>query len=116
MSDQVIGTELFHRTMEWADKHDERGDLMRKVWQGTPWIVDAYTGSIGNHGRYREIMDWCRERFGPESSPIHGNPGQWRSGSATVIGYTWMGFATKEMMDEFMQQWGDVPEEETAVE
>lgn len=114
MEQVATGTDLFHRTMAWADSEQDdplkRGELMRKVWQETPWMVDVYTGQITNHGRYREIMDWCREKFGPELWPIHGKPGTWQSGGATVYGRTWMGFATKEMMDEFMQQWGDVPE------
>lgn len=117
MSDQVIGTDLFHRTMERADSQaDERGELMRKVWEGTPWMVNVYTGSGDDYGRSNAIRHWCQDKFGPEAWPIHGKSGTWHVGGATVMGWTWMGFATKEMMDEFMQQWGDVPEGETADE
>lgn len=114
---EVEGSDLFQRTMARADSQVDdplgRGDLMRRVWEQTPWMVNAYTDSIANHGRYREIMDWCREKFGPEAWPIHGKPGVWYSGGATVMGWTWMGFATKEMMDQFVEQWGDAPEDET---
>ena len=119
MDQEIIGTELFHRTMEWADSQVddllERGTLMRKVWESTPWMVDVYTGDVYD-GREHKIMSWCRDKFGPEHWPIHGKPGTWHRGGATIHGWTWMGFATKEMMDEFVQQWGDVPKEETAVE
>ena len=103
---QLSGSDLFKRTMEWAEGNErDRGELMRRVWERTPWMVDAYTGSIGNHGRYREVMDWCRNKFGPEAQTIHGKPGNWHSGGATIHGYTWMGFATKDMMDTFCERW-----------
>ena len=108
-TEKPMGTELFRQTMEWADReeNEKRGELMHKVWKGTPWVVNAYTGSIANHGRYRDIMDWCREHLGAEALPIHGKPGLWHSGGATIHGWTWMGFATEEMMDKFLQRWGD---------
>ena len=100
-----IGTDLYRRTMERAGKEGrDRAELMREVWSGTPWMVDAYTGSISDH-RYDEIMDWCRDQFGPEAWPIHGEEGLWHSGSATVYGYTWMGFASEEIMEQFIQRW-----------
>jgi hypothetical protein len=97
----MMCTELFRRTIERAD---EEGDqLMREVWESTPWMVNAFTDSIGNHGTYPEVMNWCRANFGSEA--WFNASGQWRSGNATIHGWTWMGFATKEMMDRFCQQW-----------
>ena len=98
----TTGSELYQRVI--APKDDE---LMHRVWDGTSYMVDAYTGSISNFGRYREIKDWCREQFGDEAWPIHGQPGNWHSGSATIDGRTWMGFATEDMMRRFVERWGD---------
>jgi len=101
----VNGSELYQRVITYFDKDEERDELSREVWSGTPWMVDAYTGKIENFGRYREIMDWCREQFGPEAWPIHGKPGSWHCGGATVMGWTWMGFATEDMMNQFIERW-----------
>lgn len=104
----VDGTDLYHRNMEWAESNGDRGKLMHQVWDGTPWMVDVYTGNIENFGRFREIMEWCREQFGPEAWPIHGKPGAWHSGGATVMGWTWIGFATEDRMERFRERWIDV--------
>jgi hypothetical protein len=96
----VTGSPLYLRQIAPSDD-----ELMHKVWDGTPWMVDAYTGPISNYGRYAEIMDWCRDKFGPEAWPIHDKAGNWHSGGATVYGATWMGFATEEMMERFCEQW-----------
>ena len=96
----IKGSELYSRVILVRDD-----DLMHKVWKKTPWIIDAYTGNISNTGRYREIMEWCRNNFGKEAQPIHGGIGDWRSGNATVHGYTWMGFKTKKMMNLFCKRW-----------
>lgn len=102
------GSALYHRQIT------ERGnDLMHQVWDGTPWMTDAYTGSIENDGRYGRMMRWCRDHFGPEAWPIHGKPGNWYSGGATVLGWTWMGFRTREMMEQFLEAWGN-PQDEPA--
>lgn len=100
MTKLLKGSALYHRQIV-----SNGDDLMHKVWGGTPWMVNAYTGNISNFGRYGEIMDWCRERFGPEAFPIHGKPGDWHSGGATVLGWTWMGFKTKQMMEQFCNAW-----------
>lgn len=100
-------TGLYERMVSYAYEDPDRGELMRRVWQPTPWMVDAFTGPIGNHNRYREMMEWCREQFGRESSPIHGHEGTWHSGGATIHGWTWMGFATPEQMDQFVERWFD---------
>lgn len=69
-------------------------------------MTDAYTGGMARGDeRYSEIMEWCRDHFGPEAWPIHDKPGEWHCGGATVYGWTWMGFATKEMMDNFAEAW-----------
>ena len=95
----ATGSALYDRFI----RHD-RDELMHKVWDGTPWIVSAYTGGP-MHTRWREIMDWCDEQFGPEAWPIHGHAGNWHTGGATVDGETWMGFATEEMMNRFLAAW-----------
>lgn len=93
---RVEGSDLYRRQI--APCPD---DLMRKVWDGTPWMVGACT-----KGRWRAIMEWCTKEFGPEAWPIHGRAGQWHIGGATVHGYTWIGFATEDMMNRFVERWG----------
>lgn len=77
---------------------------MHKVWDGTPWMVDAFTGRFDDD-RYHQIGQWLHDRFGREASPIHKLPGTWHRGGATINGYTWLGFATEEMMTTFEEHW-----------
>lgn len=101
-----MATELYRKTMEWADrKLDADGvDLQHKVWDATPWMVDVYTGRIGEE-RDRDMRLWCEDAFGDEAWPIHGRPGAWHRGGATVDGWTWFGFETEVMMERFLAAW-----------
>jgi hypothetical protein len=83
----------------------ERAELMRRVWEGTPWMVDVLEGDF-YHERGRDMLEWCDETFGPAAWPIHGRPGTWHRGSATVYGHTWYGFATEAQMRQFCERWG----------
>jgi hypothetical protein len=105
----MTGTDLYRRALSFNYDDPKRGALMEKVWCGTPWMVDAYTGAPDTDRRH-ELMQWCRDQFGPEAWPIHGHPGQWHSGGATVNGWTWMGFATEEQMRRFVARWPAPPE------
>ena len=91
------GSALYCSVME-SEYADE---LMHQVWDATPWMVDAITGGI-NSDRWREVMEWCHEQFGPEAWPIHGKAGDWHTGGATISGRTWIGFATEQMMERFI--------------
>lgn len=105
---RLVGTHLFRELVRAAADGGGRADIITmKVWQATPWMVNTYTGSICNHGRYADINDWCRENFGDESHPISGQVGKWHCGSATIMGWTWMGFAEEEMMKTFVEKWGE---------
>lgn len=95
----MTGSELYQRHIAPKDDY-----LMHQVWDGTPWMIDAYTGSCADD-RFQEIREWCTAEFGPEAWPIHGKPGRWYSGGATVFGWTWMGFETEEMMRRFIERW-----------
>lgn len=101
-----MATELYRDTIAWADRNLDEGGvaLQHTVWDGTPWMVDAFTGSIESDRDY-EIRKWCNEEFGPEARPIHGIPGAWHRGVATVNGWTWIGFAEREMMERFVAAW-----------
>lgn len=96
-----IGTELFARTLAFDYGDEERSALMRKVWSPTPFMVNVDTGSPDSD-RYREILQWCRENIGPQAHPIHGKDGDWQTGTATVFGWTWMGFATEDLLNRFL--------------
>jgi len=97
----IKGTEIYDRVMA-SPQGDE---LMHKVWDNTPWIIDCYTGGIDIYGRYQEIREWCTENFGKEAWPIHDKPGNWNVGSATIHGWTWIGFHTVDMMHKFLKHW-----------
>lgn len=99
-----VGTDLFRRTLAFDYGDAERAELMRKVWSPTPWMVDAFTGSCGDR-RDREMIDWCIVRCGTSASPIHGRPGQWQRGSATVYGWAWFGFAEEADLTAFVDAW-----------
>lgn len=85
------------------------GDISRRVWDGTPWMLSAFTDSTSadNGQRYRKMAEWCRERWGEEAFPFGNNPrpGEWRIGNATVFGWTWWGFATEGQMQAFAEAW-----------
>ena len=98
------GTDLYRRTLAYDYGDDERNELMREVWSPTPWMIDVNTGRCGED-LDREIRFWCHDTFGEECWPIHGRPGVWQRGSATVFGSTWYGFATEEMMHQFLARW-----------
>ena len=101
-----VGTDLYQRMLAWSREEGERGKSLAEEWEPTPWIVDAYTGGHHNEmGREYDISQWCIEHCGPESVPMRGQKGQWKRGGATIDGYTWMGFATEEMMQQFCEAW-----------
>lgn len=100
----MMGSPLFERAMAYDYMDAERAALMRKVWAETPFMVNVFTGQIGEE-LDREIRDWCEERWGDEYLPLHGRPGRWQRGGVTLFGWTWFGFETGEMMTEFQARW-----------
>jgi len=88
------GSAFFHRAMPVCD------ELLKKVWSGTPWMIAVHTGSPGSL-QWEEITNWCKKKFGAEAWPIHGKIGNWYCGGATIHGFTWLGFATEEMMKAY---------------
>ncbi len=100
-----MNTALFQRTLAYDHGDKERNYLMQKVWSVTPFMINVRTGSI-NSETYREIMQFCRVLFGPDAWPIHGRPGRWQSGSATVYGETFMGFEDAGALAIFMGRFG----------
>lgn len=101
-----MATALYERIIGYDYGDQERNDLMRKVWQGTPYVVNVTTGSI-NSDEWQEIMQFCRDEFGTEAWPIHGRAGRWQSGSATVFGETFIGFDTSKAMATFIRRFPD---------
>jgi hypothetical protein len=99
-----MATALYDRMIAFHYDDAERGATMRQVWDPTPWMVDAFTDGCGSM-RERGMMDWCLAQFGSQSFPLHGKPGRWMQGCATVYGWTWFGFAEKADMDRFVARW-----------
>lgn len=104
-----MGSALYRRAMAYYDTNDRDPALQHKVWDPTPWMLDVYTGR--GDDRMRAILAWCLERFGDEAWPIHGKPGSWHMGGATLYGWTWFGFDTEEKMRAFQAKWGGLEEE-----
>lgn len=85
-------TELYQRAInECLPEHKE---LMVQVWSPTPWMLDVSVGSAEE--RRREIRNWCNRNLGTESSPIHGNDGNWHEGGVTNQGKTWLPCGVEE--------------------
>lgn len=103
-----MSTELFQRVMKWADGDERGGALMRRVWEPTPWMVIAFTGSLSSPGdRYESMREWCLEQFGQECYVIHEKEGDWQRGGATAYGWTWFGFAREDQLNQFLDRWKD---------
>ena len=106
----MTGSELYHRTIAIYEEQSEERDLMHLLWGGTPWMVDAYIGPTGEE-RHDAMRQWCRNRYGPEASPIGCHAGAWfggynmYSGSSTFNGWAWFGFAAETMMTRFQDAW-----------
>lgn len=98
------GTDLYRRMLTFDYGDQERSALMRKVWSPTPWIVDAYTGLLGETID-REIRDWLHDNLGDEAFPIRGRAGTWQRSGVTIQGWTWLGFASEELMKRFLERW-----------
>lgn len=101
-----MASDLYRRTMTWtaAQGDDERTSLMRRVWDGTPWMVNWYTGGVDG-GRTRAMIEWCHSRFGEQAWWPAERPGAWQRGSATIYGWEWWGFDTEDKMLAFMTAW-----------
>lgn len=106
----MTGTELYERTIAFDYGDVERSDLMKKVWSVTPWMVDCYTGNI-NSDTEREMREWLYSNVGDQAFPIHGRPGNWQFGSATIHGWTWVGFSSKELLEKFLEAFPDTGRE-----
>jgi hypothetical protein len=101
-----MATDLYHRMLAFNYEDAERADLMRKVWSEHTWMVDAYTGGYStDRSREHSILTWCYENVGEQASPIHGRSGAWYRGSATIDGWTWMGFTNEADMLRFIERW-----------
>jgi hypothetical protein len=101
-----MATDLYQRTMAFDYGDGERTALMHKVWDGFPWMVNAYTGGYSlERDREREILLWCEENIGKQASPIHEIPGRWHRGGATIHGWTFMGFVSEADMKRFQERW-----------
>lgn len=86
-------------------KEEDGGELQHRVWDATPWMIDVYEGSMETM-RYRDLIMWSDDKWGPQFWWPSGREGSWQRGSATVFGWTWWGFDTEEKMREFQAEWG----------
>ncbi len=100
------GSDLYRSIIEWnAKQGDDDLRLAHEVWDMTPWVVDMFDGSMKHDDRYRQMVMWCHERWGEQAWWPSGRKGAWQRGGATVDGWTWWGFDTKDKMDDFASAW-----------
>ena len=93
-------TELYDKIIKHGETSCAGSDLTHKLWDHTPWVIDVFFGGHNSESE-RSILDYCFCNFGPEAWPIHGKPGNWYRGGATVDGSGWIGFHTAAMMEQF---------------
>jgi hypothetical protein len=110
-------TPLYQRIVEFDQGDAERNELVRRVWSVTPFVVNVRTGSICQSradSRYRDMMLWCHDAFGKQAFPFGDDPlhGDWQFGGATVDGWTYVGFKTREQMEWFKAAFPDRCEEQ----
>lgn len=98
----MIGNELYQRMLKYSEDHSDGGLLMRQIWTPTPFMLDV---NVGDDHKEREILEWCFEVMGSESSPLHEMDGCWRRGNARVYGWVWFGFETAELLSKFQRRW-----------
>ena len=110
-----MATKLYEQMLAFNYEDPKRRDLMHQVWAPTPWMADVFTDGTQS-GRYHNIRQWLRDRYGRPASSIHGIKGTWQHGSATIFGWTWFGFATKEQMNEFLAAWTAAPKQDSGRE
>lgn len=104
-----MATGLYNRVI----KHNKEShhDLMVFAWSHTPWMINVYVGSPSRDGerealcRDTEIKKWCLDTFGRECWPNQGRDGDWQRSQATIDGWTWFGFKSKQLMDNFLKKW-----------
>lgn len=87
-----MSTQLYEQWV--AGDTSEHGDLMRAVWSNNRWIMNVFTGRCASERDY-EIRQWLNDTFGRETWPFGETPrpGRWMRGSATLDGWTWIGFS-----------------------
>lgn len=103
-------TDLFDRVINFSYGDPERSEIVRKVWTVTPHMIECYTDRIGSD-REISIREWLLENLGHPASPIYNRDGVWQFGGAVVYGWSFLGFATKELLDQFLEAFPDACEE-----
>ena len=107
-----MSTPLYERVC--ARAADDDNELMREVWDPTPWMIEVFLGKWEKPVYVDEqaIREWCCEHFGEEGSPIHERDGSWYTGGVIINGWCRFGFDTEEHMRQFMAAWPYNIEEE----
>ena len=97
-----MATDAYRDMMDCIAKWQDAKSLAlaHEVWDPTPYVIIVRTGSVGSDTE-QSMIDWCVDKLGKESSPIHGQRGRWYRGGAVVFGESTMGFASQEDMALF---------------
>lgn len=102
-----MSSPIYNRIMEYHKDNAEQLALEHKVWDNTPFIIDVHIGSMHTEegmDRFDRMHSWLEKNIGDEAWPIHDKPGNWHRAGATVDGWTWIGFHTQEMADQFTKE------------
>jgi hypothetical protein len=102
MNDHPIGTAIFRRLPELV--MPEHREVTIREWSPTPFMEDVMSTD-----REDEMIRWCQQQFGPESSPMHKRNGRWRRSLVTIHGWCWFGFETEELMNRFVERFPSPP-------
>lgn len=98
-----MSTRLYHMMfVVCSERHKE---INHKVWDPTPWVINVKSGSEATEEGimlWQTMRNWLINNLGPESQPIFGIKGYWHRGSATVDGWTFIGFSSEALMISFM--------------
>lgn len=99
----MTGSEIFQRIGEHVQ--GEALETMLRYWRGNPEIAEVFTGP-SSEDRSNDMRWWLNETMGPQAWPFGESPrqGRWLFGSATVHGWTWVGFADEADMLAFFDQ------------
>lgn len=97
-----MSTALHRQMLEFNYGDDERGALMREIWQSTPWMINIKVGDA-RYAVSARIRAWCEEHVGTEAWPIGGIEGDWQFGGVVIFGWAWIGFVKESQMRQFME-------------
>lgn len=101
-----MATQLYHKIVSYEYHDKALTELMRKVWAGTPWVINVRDFDA-NSREWFDFIEWANVEIGPESCAWNNYQGCWAKASVIVNGLTDYGFSTEQKMRQFMARYPD---------